>query len=131
LSPGAARLPTVEIGSLAGTMNWAYVRVERLVIRQPSYDPEAQTLTFWVWDGTGELMVSAYRSETEALMAAGLVPFMGDNVTVEGTLRIKEDFEYLILNVPEHTVIQPGEPVVMPIAEVGGTPPYQTVLVKG
>jgi hypothetical protein len=112
-------------------MNWAYIRIAGQVSRQPAYDPQARSLQFWVWDGTGEIMVSAYRSETEALMAAGLVPFMGDNVTVEGTLRIKEDFEYLILNVPEHTVIQPGEPVVMPIAEVGGTPPYQTVLVKG
>jgi DNA/RNA endonuclease YhcR with UshA esterase domain len=126
-----SQAPTVEIGSLAGTMNWAYVRIEGVTSRQPAYDPEAQSLEFWVWDGTGEILVAAYRSETEALLAGNRVPQMGDDVAVEGTLRIKEDFQYLVLNVPEHTEIRPGEAVEIPIAEVSGAARYQKVRVKG
>ncbi len=126
-----SRVPTVEIGSLAGTMNWAYVRVEGTVIRQPAYDPEARSLTFWVWDGTGEIMVTAYRSEAEWLQAHGLVPVMGDGVAVEGTLRVKEDFQYLILNVPQHVEVRPTAPLAVTIAEVNEGLLYQKVTVRG
>jgi DNA/RNA endonuclease YhcR with UshA esterase domain len=126
-----SQVPTVDVGSLAGTMNWAYVRIEGVTSRQPAYDPEAQSLGFWVWDGTGEILVTAYRSEIEALVAGNRVPQMGDEVAVEGTLRIKDDFQYLVLNVPEHTEIRAAEAVEMPIAEVGGAARYQKVRVKG
>ncbi|MFN2168086.1 MAG: hypothetical protein ACK2U9_17735, partial [Anaerolineae bacterium] len=126
-----SQVPTVGIGSLAGTMNWAYVRIEGLVVRQPTYDPEAQSLRFYVWDGTGEIMVSAYRAEAEALLAEGRAPSLGDSVTVEGTLRIREDFQYLVLNVPEHTEVRPAEPVAMTVAEAHNKPLYQAVTVRG
>ncbi len=126
-----SQVPVVDIGSLVGTMNWAYVRVEGVVSGQPTYDPEAQSLRFWVQDGTGEIMVSAYRSEAEALLAAGRVPVMGDGVAVEGTLRVREDFQYLVLNVPEHTEIRPAEPVDMAVAGVSGAPLYQRVRLRG
>ncbi len=126
-----SRVPTVEIGSLAGTMNWAYVRVEGTVVRQPVYDPEARSLKFWVWDGTGEIMVTAYRSEAEWLQAHDLVPVMGDSVAVEGTLRVKEEFQYLILNVPQHIEVRPAAPLALTIAEVNEGLLYQQVTVRG
>ena len=123
--------PTVEIGSLAGTMNWAYVRLEGTAVRQPTYDPQAESLKFWLWDGTGEIMVTAYRSEAEALLAEDRVPVMGDQAAVEGTLRIKEDFAYLILNAPQNLQVQPGEAVEMTIAQAQAAPLYQKVTVRG
>ncbi len=126
-----SRVPTVEIGSLAGTMNWAYVRVEGTVVRQSVYDPEARSLKFWVWDGTGEIMVTAYRSEAEWLQAHDLVPVMGDSVAVEGTLRVKEEFQYLILNVPQHIEVRPAAPLALTIAEVNEGLLYQQVTVRG
>ena len=126
-----SRVPTVEIGHLSGTMNWAYVRVEGTVTRQPAYDPEAGSLKFWVWDGTGEIMVTAYRAEVEKLLAEGRVPVMGDRVSVEGTLRVREDFQYLVLNVPQHTQVQPAEPLTLTIAEVNEGLLYRQVTVRG
>jgi DNA/RNA endonuclease YhcR with UshA esterase domain len=123
--------PTVDVGNLRGTMNWAYVRVEGVVTRQPTYDPEARSLTLWVWDGTGEIMVMAYRSEAETLLADDLVPVMGDSIALEGTLRIREDFQYLVLNVPQNVEVRPVEPVEMTSAEIETRPLYQKVKVRG
>ncbi len=124
-------VPVVEIGSLTGTMNWAYVRVEGIVTRQPAYDAEAGTLRLWVGDGGGEILVTAYRPEAEWLMDEGLVPTMGDGVALEGTLRIKEEFQYLVLNVPQHTEVRPAEAVAVSIDELGDSPLYQRVTVRG
>jgi DNA/RNA endonuclease YhcR with UshA esterase domain len=126
-----SQVPTVEIGSLAGTMNWAYLRLEGLVTRQPAYDPEAQSLQFWVQDGTGEILVSAYGPVAESLRASGLVPVMGDDVAVEGTLRVKEDFQYLVLDVPEHTEVRPCVPVEMSVAEALAAPRYRVARLEG
>jgi DNA/RNA endonuclease YhcR with UshA esterase domain len=126
-----SQVSTVKIGDLVGTMNWAYVRVEGVVTRQPIYDPGARSLQLWLWDGTGEMMVMAYRSEAETLLAKGLVPTMGDTVAVEGTLRIQEDFTYLVLNVPEHTELQPPRPVQVVIDEIDDEMLYQKVTVRG
>ena len=123
--------PTVALGALQGTMNWAYVRAEGVVARQPTYDPETRSLTLWLGDGTGEIMVLAYRSEADALLAKDLVPVMGDRVALEGTLRIREDFQYLVLNVPDNMEIRPVEPAEMTIAAVKTRPLYEKVNVRG
>ena len=125
-----SRVPAVKIGDLAGTMNWAYVRVGGVVTRQPVYDPEAGNLKLWLGDGTGELMVMAYRSEAEAMLTQGLVPVMGDEVVLEGTLRIQEDFSYLVLNLPEQVEVQSPEPVQVTIEGIGEAL-YQKVTVRG
>ena len=124
-------VPPVAIGNLMGTMNWAYVRLEGVVTRQPTHDQAAGTLRFWLWDGTGEILVIAYRSEAEKLLDGGLVPVMGDKVALEGTLRIKDDFQYLVLDVPQNTEIRPAEPLQLPIAGVDAGLLHQTVTVRG
>jgi DNA/RNA endonuclease YhcR with UshA esterase domain len=126
-----SQVPVVKIDSLSGTMNWAYVRIEGVVSRQPEYDPLVGSLQFWVWDGSGEIMVSAYRSEAGALLAANRVPAMGDAVAVEGTLRVKEDFQYLVLNIPEHTEVRRPDPTAMAIAQIDSAPLYARVTVEG
>jgi DNA/RNA endonuclease YhcR with UshA esterase domain len=125
------QVPPVEIGNLVETMNWAYVRVEGVVTRQPTHDQEAGTIRFWLWDGTGEILVIAYRSEAEALLAGDMVPVMGDTVSLEGTLRIKDDFQYLVLDVPQNTEIRPAESILLPIGQVDPTFLYQSVTVRG
>ena len=124
-------VPTVEIGRLIETMNWAYVRVAGTVTRQPAYEPETGTLTLWLEDGTGEILVTAYRPEAEWLLAADRVPVMGDGVTLEGTLRIKDEFQYLVLNVPEHAEIRPAEATTLPIGQVDASRLDQKVTVRG
>ena len=126
-----SQVPVVQIGNLSGTMNWAYVRVEGTVTRQPAYDAGEGTLRLWVGDGSGELMVMAYRSEADWLVNEGLVPVMGDAVALEGTLRIKEEFQYLVLNVPQHTELRPGEPVEVAIDQVAADRLYERVTVRG
>jgi DNA/RNA endonuclease YhcR with UshA esterase domain len=123
--------PVVEIGRLAGTMNYAHVRIEGTVTRQPVYDPEAGTLRLWVSDGTGEMMVMAYRSEAEWLRTEGQVPVMGDGVALEGTLRIREEFPYLALDVPQHTEIRAAKAVELPIGQVDPGRLYERVTVRG
>jgi DNA/RNA endonuclease YhcR with UshA esterase domain len=131
LVAGRSQVPTVSLGQLSGTMNWAYVRIEGLVIRQPSYDQETGDLNLWLSDGTGEIMVVAYRPEAEVLLSESLVPAMGDRVALEGTLRIKEDFQYLVLNVPQHTVVQQIPAVEMAIGNVDGATLYRKVTLQG
>lgn len=104
-------IPTVSAVDVAGTMNMAYVEIVGRVARSLSYDPESSYLAFWVDDGTGEVHVSAYRDVTETILAVGKIPALGDEVTVAGTLRIREDYVALTLNVPEHLELSRPEPI--------------------
>ena len=123
--------PRVALGSLVGTMNWAYVRTEGIVIRQPVDDPETGSIKFWISDGTGEILVIAYRQQASALREASLVPVMGDRIALEGTLRVKEDFQYLVLEVPEHTELHVPEPMEVAIAEIDESLLHRRVKVRG
>lgn len=126
-----SQVPVVQIGTLTGTMNFAYVRVHGVVARQPVYDPDAGSLHFWVADDTGEMMVIAYRSEAGDLLAKGIVPVVGDEVTVDGTVRIKEDFQYLVLHGADGVAVRAPEPVAVAIGSVGAMPLYHKVTVQG
>jgi len=110
LFAGRSQVPLVAISDLSPTMNFAYIRVEGTVSRQPGYDPEDGSLDFWLDDGTGELYVGVYRNEAEVLLAAGNAPHLGDQVQVDGTLRLREDFTSLTVNVPESLVVTRPEP---------------------
>ncbi len=111
-------IPLVTAAEAQGTMNMAYVKVAGRVSGSLSYDPESQYLGFWVADESGEVRVSAYRDVTEALLAAGKIPAPGDKITVAGTLRIREDFVSLTLNVPEHVELRRPDPVALDIGEI-------------
>jgi DNA/RNA endonuclease YhcR with UshA esterase domain len=124
-------VPTIAIGRAGATMNLAYVRVAGHCTGVPSYDPETDTLSFWIADETGELRVASYRAETRALIEQGNVPALGDRVSVVGTLRIREDFRSLTIDVPEQLAITRLEPVERAIGSIAPDDEYQRVRVRG
>jgi DNA/RNA endonuclease YhcR with UshA esterase domain len=126
-----AEPPTLPIADVKSTMNWAYVRVQGTVTRYPAYNPETGGLQFWVWDGSGDLLVTAYRAEAQAMLDAGLIPSIGDQATVEGTLRVKEDFAYLTINAPQRVALRRPEYAETPIDQIGLDRLYEKVMVRG
>ena len=123
-------VPTVPIGQVNALMNLAYVRVQGQVVRPPTYDPAEGYFSFWLQDDTGELYVAAYREASQALLALGQVPALGDQVTVEGTLRVREDHASLTLNVPERLQVQRATPVTRPIGAITAADVFQRVRVR-
>ncbi|HIP97396.1 MAG TPA: hypothetical protein EYH32_09315 [Anaerolineae bacterium] len=126
-----AEPPNPPIADIKSTMNWAYVRVKGTVTRYPAYDSETGSLKFWVWDGSGDLMVTAYRTEAQALLDAGLIPTVGDQATIEGTLRVKEDFAYLTINAPQRVTFQRPAYTEVAIGQIGLDRLYEKVMVRG
>lgn len=104
-------IPRVRNDQVSGMMNMAYVRIEGRVSRGPNYNPDSQTLTFYVTDESGEeLMVSAFRSQAARLIEQRHIPALEDRVSVAGNLRVREDFTGLSLNAPEQLKITRPEP---------------------
>ncbi len=111
-------IPTLSIRDAQGTLNMAYVRLQGRITGAITYDPTSDYLAFWLDDGTGTARISCYRDVTRALLAAGTIPAVGDQVSVAGTLRVREDSVALTLNVPEHLTITRPEPVNVPISKL-------------
>jgi len=126
-----AEVPAVTIGQAGATMNLAYVRVEGRCTSVPSYDPQTEYLSFWIADETGELYITSYRAETEALIEAERVPALGDRVAVAGTLRIREGFGSLTINAPGELVIKRAEPETCAIGAIEREQVYRRVRVRG
>ena len=126
-----AQVPLIQIGQAGATMNMAYVRLQGRCTRAPSYDPHSETLSFWIEDDTGEMYVSAYRAETRQIVAEDRVPALGDRVEVAGTLRMREDFLSLTVNVPAQLQVTHAEPVERAIGTIGPEDQYERVRVRG
>jgi len=123
--------PVLKIGQAQATMNFAYVRVQGQVTRAPSYDPASGHLSFWVADDTGEILVSSYRTTTQALVDRGRVPFIGDRVTVEGTLRVREDSISLTLNSADAIHVEREQPQPFDISQIDAQAALRMVKVRG
>ena len=93
-----ATIPAVRIGQIQAVMNYAYVRIEGVVRRSPAFNPEAESLSFWADDGSGQMLVTAFRPAARALIEADRVPSIGDRVVVEGALRVRDETLSLTLN---------------------------------
>jgi DNA/RNA endonuclease YhcR with UshA esterase domain len=126
-----AEVPLIAIGQAGATMNLAYVRLGGRCTRAPSYDPESEYLSFWVEDDTGEICVVAYRAETRQIVEQGRVPAPGDRIEVAGTLRVREDFLTLTINVPEQLTVIRAEPVERAIGAITPKDEYSRVRVQG
>ncbi|MCX8068152.1 MAG: hypothetical protein RMK65_08745 [Anaerolineae bacterium] len=98
-------LPRFSIGEISATMNFAYGEIAGTVVGGPNYNPDSRTLSFVVDDGTGRMRVWAFRDTVEALRESGLVPALGDQVIVAGTVRVQEEDVSLTLNTPRHLQI--------------------------
>lgn len=131
LAATRAEVPLIQIGQAGATMNMAYVRLEGRCTRAPTYDPESDYLSFWIEDDTGEIRVAAYRAETRQIIEESRVPALGDQVEVAGTLRIREDFLSLTINVPEQLEITRAEPVDRAIGSIAPDDQYLRVRVQG
>lgn len=94
------------ISAVQPVMNFAYVRVEGVVTAYPIVSEKDKFLSFRVLDASGEIRVSAYRSVVEQLLAQARVPMPGDRVSVEGTLRVRDDEPSLVLNTSEALTIE-------------------------
>jgi DNA/RNA endonuclease YhcR with UshA esterase domain len=126
-----AEVDRIQIGQVGATMNFAYVRIQGHCTRAPSYDPESGYLSFWIADDTGEMHVSAYRAETRQIVAEGRVPALGDLVDVAGTLRVREDFPSLTVNLSEQLYSTRSEPVDRDIGTIGPEDQFVRVRVRG
>jgi DNA/RNA endonuclease YhcR with UshA esterase domain len=85
------------ISAISPSMNFAYVQVRGKVLAYPSLSEGF--LSFRLQDETGsEMRVSVYREVVDALIRSKRVPMPGDMVTVEGTLRVRDDDASLVLN---------------------------------
>lgn len=104
-------IPRVSAAEAMGTMNMAYVQVAGRVTRSITYDPEGGYLAFWLDDGTGEVRIAAYRDVTRELLAQGKTPALGDEIVVAGTLRVREDYVSLTLNVADHLELSRPAPI--------------------
>lgn len=101
LASTRVQAPLIQIGQIGGMMNMAYVRVEGLVTKGPDYDVQGEGLSFTVNDDTGELRISAYRTDARELIAMGNIPSVGDRISVAGNVRVREDFTAMYINAPE------------------------------
>ncbi len=102
------------IDRLRPEMQFAYVRVSGVVIAAPYIDPAGETLTFLLRDQTGDLRISAYRAVARALRDNAPQP--GDRVTVEGTLRVREDEPALVIGAAAALSITRDPPAVIELA---------------
>ena len=106
-----ATVPTLLARDLDNTANWAFVQMRGVVTRYPTYDQESGYLGFWIGDDSGEVLVTAYRNTSQALVSGGNVPLVGDVATVRGTVRVKPDLTVLVLNAPEHLAVERPEAI--------------------
>lgn len=117
----------LDIGALGAAQNLAYVEIAGVVTQPPTYNPAAQTISFWVDDGTGEMLVSAFQNETMALVKGGHVPAVGDHVTVQGTLRLREDLAAMTINLAEALKLERPTPIAVTIGAINAELALQPV----
>lgn len=123
--------PITKIGDIGATMNYAYVRLNGTVTRGPIYDADAQALRFYVADDTGEIQAGAFRDVTQALLAAQKIPTVGDKITMEGTLRVRDDFSSFNLATADKVQIIPPNANKIKISDIGFDDEYQYIIVRG
>ncbi len=126
-----APLPHISINQATSTMNFAYVEIAGQVVRGPTCNPDSQSLSFTVDDGSGQMRVWAFRDVVEKLRAQGRIPGLGDHVVVAGTLRAREDDISLTLNVPEHLDVLRPEAEERTISSITADDVLQRVRVRG
>ncbi len=111
-------VPTIQAAEIDNRTNFAYVQMKGICTRTPSYDAKAKSLSFPIDDGTGTVWIKAYGAQAEEIYASGNLPAPGDTVVVEGTVRMKGDYTYLIVNLPEKLVVVEPKPLELDISEL-------------
>jgi DNA/RNA endonuclease YhcR with UshA esterase domain len=114
--------PLFTVASITPAMNFAYVRIAGVIPAYPSLSSAGDYLSFTVQDDTGQMRVSAYRSTVNGLLAQSRIPMPGDQVSVEGSLRVRDDDASLTLEAPEALTIQPTEAISIDLAGLDALP---------
>lgn len=124
-------VPTTKIGNIGATMNYAYVRIDGTVTRGPIYDADAQQLRFYIADDTGEIQAASFRDVTEQLISQNKIPTVGDKISVEGTLRVRDDFtSFNVATADKLTLVSPSASEIK-INEIGYDDEWHFVGVRG
>lgn len=100
LASQARPRPTISSAAIQPAMNFAYVRLEGTLTDYPTLAEADGYLSFRLRDRGGEMRVQAYRVVVNELLRRKRIPMPGDQVTVEGTLRIRDDEASLTINDP-------------------------------
>lgn len=96
--------PLTPLAAIQPSMNYAYVRVEGVITQYPIVDDQRSTVSFQLNDtdgGFSSLRVSAYGSAARDLLAAHRLPLPGQRISLEGTLRVRDEQPSLVLNTAE------------------------------
>ena len=134
-----AEIPLIQVQNVGPTLNRATARVQGVVARSPAYDPVAERWTFWVDDGTAQVLVIMNQGENHALLEGSPVPRIGDRVTVSGTIKVRtpkgrDALVSLTFSEPEHLEIERPSAQEFSIADVANDAAearYSKVLFKG
>ncbi|RKZ27876.1 hypothetical protein DRQ26_02300 [bacterium] len=111
-------VPTLQAAEISNTTNFAYVQMKGVCTRNYSYDEKQKSLAFPLDDGTGTIWIKAYSAQAEEIYNSGNLPKPGDSVFVEGTVRMKGDYQYMIVNLPEKLRIKEPQPIELDISEI-------------
>ncbi|NCC52325.1 MAG: hypothetical protein EOM20_14060 [Spartobacteria bacterium] len=126
-------IPIIKVSEITPMMNFAYVRIIGEVVSDPRIyrsGDRVESMRFEVSDGTGDIMVQAYRDIAQGLLAAGKIPRMGDNVEVIGSLNVSEERMTLRLQSEVQLSINHVE---LPVTSIGALTPSTdgAVLIEG
>lgn len=112
-------VPEVQrISDINALMNMGYVKVTAQVLDVPRYDARTDYLTFTVADGSGELRVRSYQTETRDLLNQQRIPKPGDQITLEGTLTYRVDSVSLSLASVDTLEVRSPQPETVTIATI-------------
>jgi DNA/RNA endonuclease YhcR with UshA esterase domain len=135
----ASERPLVLVKDVQPGSGASRVRLKGIVASMPSYDPDTGRLVFPIEDGSGQALVVAERSVSQALFESGRMPTIGDRVDVVGKVRIldkgrAENRVSLALEAPEQLAIERQSPAELTVAEVVRETEsdfYRTVQIRG
>ena len=128
-------IPVVKIGEIKPMMNFATVRVSGQVSGDARIFKEGEhvrSLRFTVDDGSGEILVQAYKSDAQALVDKIGLPREGDRVEVTGSLSVSADDEVSMrLQVPEQLVLTRADTKTVALKDVDGAMIGRSIAVEG
>jgi len=126
-------IQVIKIDAITPMMNFAYVRIVGDVVSDPRIFEKAgrvDSLRFNVSDGTGEILVQAYRAIAKNLIAEGKVPRLGDSVDIIGSLSVSQDRMVLRLQSDQQLTIEHIELPLTPIGALSASTD-RAVLIEG
>jgi len=128
-------IPVIRIGDIKETMNFAFVTIEGSVVSEPRVFKQAgrvRSIRFDLDDGSGEIPVTAYSAQAQALVEAGKVPRIGDTARVSGSLSVSADNNILMrLQSPTMITLSAPELSATAIADINQDITEPSVLIQG